>query len=280
MLNLLLNILLCITPPTCLEQLPGWNADKVIIKEIGGGATNKNYIITLDDKKYFMRMSVPNESLGLTENHEYGVMKKASDAGFAPAIILYAPQDHILVSDFIEGKPPTSLPKIGKLIRSFHESSIFFDTATNPYDILRQYNKSCRQVWIQDVLALESSYPADHHTPCHLDIHKGNLMETPEKIWMIDWEYASMSDPYFDLATICSADNLTDEQMKELLHAYGETDFARLYAMRIVADARWALWSIIQNETSDLDQPFEEWAHAFTQRAKDRLHDLEKSVHN
>ena len=72
-----------------------------------------------------------------------------------------------------------------------------------------------------------------------------------EKLYLIDWEYAGMNDPTFDLAAIINENNLNEEAQTVFLeHYYGgsvsEEQQARVHISRLVADAMWCVWSLVQ----------------------------------
>ncbi|GGN33707.1 MULTISPECIES: choline/ethanolamine kinase family protein [Marinomonas] len=58
---------------------------------------------------------------------------------------------------------------------------------------------------------------------CHNDLNPKNILMDDSRIWLIDWEYAGMGDPLFDLAVVARSHNLTREQQEHLLHMYDGT---------------------------------------------------------
>lgn len=61
----------------------------------------------------------------------------------------------------------------------------------------------------------------DMLVPSHNDLVLENLLlEDTGRIWIIDWEYASMASPYWDLATLCNAADLDQQQCLNILQTY------------------------------------------------------------
>src|SRR5207244_12635830 len=87
--------------------------------------------------------------------------------------------------------------------------------------------------------------------PCHNDLLNANFIDDGDRIRIVDWEYAGMGDPFFDLGNFSINHELTADEDVELLHAYdGEgvrmDRLARLTLMRVVSDFREAMWGVLQ----------------------------------
>jgi thiamine kinase-like enzyme len=65
------------------------------------------------------------------------------------------------------------------------------------------------------------------------------LIDANDRIWIIDWEYASMASPFWDLATICNAFELGADRSRSFLEAYQPG--ARKYDFELLIDYRYAL---------------------------------------
>ena len=78
------------------------------------------------------------------------------------------------------------------------------------------------QAAIREMQAIRSAL-ATHPVaprPCHCDPTGRNLLDTGEKVWLVDWEYSGMNDPMWDLAYF-SIESLLDEAGdRALLTAY------------------------------------------------------------
>ena len=83
---------------------------------------------------------------------------------------------------------------------------------------------------------------------CHNDSHWDNVLDDGDDLWVIDWEYAGMGDPMFDLAA--NAFELTASGKDTLLSAYyGATSDelrATLDDMIAVFLAWNVAWSMVQ----------------------------------
>jgi thiamine kinase-like enzyme len=102
--------------------------------------------------------------------------------------------------------------------------------------------------------------------PCHNDLLNANFIDDGTRIRIVDWEYAGMGDPFFDLGNFSINHELTPTEDEILLTAYdGEVRpdrLARLTLMRVVSDFREAMWGVLQQGVSSLDVDFVAYATA------------------
>jgi thiamine kinase-like enzyme len=100
--------------------------------------------------------------------------------------------------------------------------------------------------------------------PCHNDLLNANFIDDGSRIRIIDWEYAGMGDPFFDLGNFSINHELTPDEDELLLGAYDgdvrPARLARLTLMRVVSDFREAMWGVLQQGISSLDVDFVAYA--------------------
>jgi len=100
--------------------------------------------------------------------------------------------------------------------------------------------------------------------PCHNDLLNANFIDDGTRIRIVDWEYAGMGDPFFDLGNFSINHELTPDEDAILLAAYDgdvrPARLARLTLMRTVSDFREAMWGVLQQGISSLDVDFVAYA--------------------
>jgi thiamine kinase-like enzyme len=98
-------------------------------------------------------------------------------------------------------------------------------------------------------IALESA-SATNRCLCHNDVHHLNLMSDGKQLWLLDWEYAGIGDPFFDLAAVCCYHDYSQSLRNQLLLAYrGEltdADSLRLQRMCWLFDYIKMLWLTVR----------------------------------
>jgi thiamine kinase-like enzyme len=96
--------------------------------------------------------------------------------------------------------------------------------------------------------------------PCHNDLLNANFIHDGERLRIVDWEYAGMGDPWFDLGNFAVNHELDEAGEEELLAAYGAHETGPLTLMRFMSDFREAMWGVVQQGISRLDFDFRAYA--------------------
>jgi len=119
--------------------------------------------------------------------------------------------------------------------------------------------------------------PEHEPVPCPNDLLTANLLHDGSRLRIVDWEYAGMGDPFFDLANFSSNHELAPDDDRLLLRVYGagddKTAFARLRLMRVMSDFREAMWGVVQQGLQTTDTDFAAYAAQFFARMRERASD-------
>jgi thiamine kinase-like enzyme len=272
-----------------LSKLPNAHTSPPKINKLSGGLTNDNYTASFGQTTYFIRCSKgQNELLGSSLKNEWQCTSLAASCGLAPKVIAYKESDAIMVTDFItpsdrkvDLRNPNTLQHLCTLIHSLHNLKEKFPRQFCPFKTVASYVKTARKVSaklpsslfsmvLPKVKQMKKNHkPLHKAVPCHLDLHHDNVIDDGSRLWLIDWEYSAMADPFFDIATLASTEFFSENEMKELLKTYlkgklpSQKEITHLYKMRALAELRWSLWCYIQAKISPLDQPFAEYGDLF-----------------
>ena len=100
--------------------------------------------------------------------------------------------------------------------------------------------------------------------PCHNDLLNANFIDDGARIRIVDWEYAGMGDPYFDLGNFTINHELTPDDDANLLGVLpglrADRSPRTADLMRVVSDFREAMWGVLQQGISTLDVDFVAYA--------------------
>jgi thiamine kinase-like enzyme len=256
--------------------------------ELGGGITNRNFRVTLGGNDYVIRRpGKDTDLLGIDRKAERLATETAARLGIAPDVA--ATLDDCLVTRFIPCRAPeeheldSRVEEIAGALRSFHEAAVVLPASFWVPDLLARYGAIVRErggelpaVYLKAVAVaarIEGVLPSVRRCPCHNDLLPGNIIfaREGERILIVDWEYAGMGDPRFDLGNVSVNNGFDDASDERLLTAYygmTPTDGARaaLKLMRVMSDAREAAWGVVQGEVSELDFDFESYGSEHFQR--------------
>jgi thiamine kinase-like enzyme len=253
------------------------------LEPIAGGITNRNFVIRSGSEMYVARLCEERPLLGIDRRNEVVCQQAAASWGLAPEVIHHEPG--LLVGRFIEGRTltaadvrePQVLARLAALLRRLHGS---WDALTGevlsfcPFRAVRTYARSAARlgaelpVEIDDLL--EDARKLPHRIApfrpvlCHNDLLPANLIDDGRRLWLVDWEYAGVGHPLFDLANLAANAALGDDQETTLLAAYrGDVvpgELAELRIFRTASLLREALWATIQTVASDIDFDYRRYA--------------------
>ncbi|TNK83070.1 hypothetical protein C4M96_03335 [Mycoplasmopsis pullorum] len=218
------------------------------MEKIATGFTNNSY----RDGNVFYQEKTKNR---FNHNLDYSLLEKFD---FVPKLIENT--DQYSKWEFIEGSEVTTqdsdLKEIAQIIHQIHNSKLDFP----PHNIgarVREYQKQLRAKGVK-IPVIDDFYrrvnliisKSRKSVPCHNDLWLFNMKKDENgKIFLFDWEYATLGDPHFDLAYFICASNLTPEQEKVFLDSYPGTwweDY--LINQKILVNYLVVLWVNVQPE--------------------------------
>jgi thiamine kinase-like enzyme len=261
------------------------------IEVLGGGITNRNYLVTVggaaDDptvERFVLRIPGEGTETFIDRTRELNNHRAAAAAGVTPPLLHVIQPGDCTVVPFIPGETmhpesiaghPDRLEKIVAAMRTYHDRAVF-DNEVRVFDVIREYRRMAEAVgaphpeetdWmLAEGARIEEAMKRDRpaFTACHNDLLSENFILAPDgKMWIIDWEYGGMADPYFDLGDFCVEQPLNEDEEKLVLTAYcgsfDEHRYSRMQLHKLVADLWWSIWAMIQATVSRLDFDFYEY---------------------
>ena len=254
-----------------------WPGGVDTVERLGGGITNHNFKVVVGGEAFVLRVGgAATELLGIDRRVEYAVSLVAADLGLGPAVVAFVEPEGHVVTRFVAGEVGRVDPAgVAALLRRFHGSPPIpghFDA----FRVVEDYAAKV-QAWGAPLPAgyarahavarrIEARLGQRPLVPCHNDLLAANFIAGDDRIWIVDWEYAGMGDPAFDLANFAVSNRLDPAGDAELLAAYG-TDDARTHTlMRFMSDFREAMWGVLQHALSELDFDFAAYADEHFER--------------
>ena len=258
-----------------------WPGRSQRVEVLGGGLTNHNYRVELDSgDAYVVRVAGRGtELLGIDREVEHEAARIAAAAGVGPEVAGYV--DGCLVTRFVDGeivplermRDPDTVRRVGEALACVHAAG----TVRGTFDSFRVV-EAYRETALERGGTIPATYDDAHAIAirieatrdgaarrlCHNDLLNANFIDSPDGIRIVDWEYAGMGDPFFDLANFAVNHELGDDGVRALLEAYAgeatEEDERAVCLMRFMSDFREAMWCVVQTAVSELDVDFEAYA--------------------
>jgi len=271
---------------SALRRVPELGDAELHLVALSGGITNRNFLISIDGRadRYVVRLAGNDTHLlGISREVEHAATVAAAGVGVGPEVVAFVRPEGYLVTRFIEGRPvsleevrsPKVLRAVAQSLRRIHDGPAIPGLFV-PFRIVEAYRAlaSSRGVAIPPEFDLAEAIarrielacltaPVEMR-PCHNDLLNANFIDDGERIRIVDWEYAGMGDPYFDLGNFSINHELEPEADATFLAAYlaevRASDLARLALMRVMSDFREAMWGVLQQGISTLDVDFKEYA--------------------
>jgi thiamine kinase-like enzyme len=255
---------------------------------LSGGITNRNYRVTLGGAEYVVRRpGKDTELLGIDRRAEHLANERAADLGIAPGVVTTLADS--LVTRFIACRAVSAdelaegVPEIARSLRSFHDSALRLPVSFRVTDLLLAYSAIVRgrghplpagyAETLSTAERIDVALGPAEPRPCHNDLLAGNLIRAQDdgRILIVDWEYAGMGDPRFDLGNLSVNNDFDEDADERLLLAYdgrrpSDARRAQLKLMRLLSDAREAAWGVVQAAVSELDFDFSAYAREHFER--------------
>jgi thiamine kinase-like enzyme len=255
----------------------------VTLTVLSGGLTNFNYRAHLKDgdTSYVVRIFGRDaERVGVNRKTEERATRNAAELGIGPRLVGSAEEMDALVTEFLEGtevspdefRSEEMIRRIAEVLRLLHRGPSL-PTTLDPFQMIERYHR----------IAVESeiSPPADYEwahalasrvidatgfsfsAACHGDLLPANFLDG-ERLYLVDYEYAGMSDPRGDLADLSAFNGFGEEEERHLVESYfGEVDertYVAVRTLRFISLLRAGMWALAQSGISELDIDYRGWA--------------------
>ena len=258
-------------------EFPGWGS--FTLSPIPGGLTNQNLLVeTASGERFVARLpGKDTELFGIDRHTEHAIARVAWEIGIAPEPVAFIAEHEILVTRFVESVEietgdPATVRGVARLLHRLHSAPEVpgkFDLPTVIDDYIstaKRFNVTHPEQlgealeFSKNIIAALERCPK-RLAPCHNDLIAANFLQGEDRLYLLDWEYAGMGDPFVDLGN-CAVNFCMDEAAcRTLMESYlgrepSPAEMARLHLLRVLSDLREAMWSYVQVGISTLDVDF------------------------
>ena len=265
--------------------------DAKIVIRLEGGMSNYTYVVECQGKKYTYRVPGKFAERFVDRDDEWANIQEVDRLGLNNVTTYVEIRSGEKLAEYVEGTIMSTTDVVSynemsvKALKKIHNSDMKFkdydafgriDTYQN-YCIETGFTHPQEYLNLRNKLeVLRKQYVSVTMVPCHCDYQPTNLVINGDKLYVLDWEFAGMNDPFYDIA--CYGNAGFDKALA-LLEAYvghkpTEEELKRLYFHRAFQCLQWYNVAIFKDRvglSKDLNMDFNAVALMFLGMAKDLL---------
>jgi thiamine kinase-like enzyme/choline kinase len=271
------------------------NKDLVTSIESLGGLTNRNFKAVIDGDEYAVRVPGMGTEKYLNRFSEKVISEKVSMLGIHPDIVYFNEHTGLKIVEYVPnaetlnpktGKREDNLIMVADIFKRLHQSGEDFGEKFDVFEKINEYEtvlKNANGTLLEgyhhireQVFQIKEDYQSLEFSlaPCHIDPLAENFVKSGEnKMFLIDWEYAGMNDPFWDVAAYIIESELSPVEEKLFLLEYfngeiNEENAKRLLLNKIFLDFVWTIWALMKEANGE---DFGSYANTRFTRAKNNL---------
>ena len=228
---------------------PDWVAEELSgFLYLEGGYSNDNYLFTYRGDRYVLR--APFRRRGYVDRSVERDIFHHLGPGVAPETVAFDAASGFMISRWVAGvllaDSDVTPDALTGYLAALHAR---LPTLKRRYDPLAQAREHLEGAaapgWLERAAA-ELTWSPPVLAPCHNDLNPWNVIRTDDGWITLDWEWAGLNDPLFDLVNLHQGANLADENLawmaRSYLGAQAEEERLRLCLVGLwMREATWAL---------------------------------------
>ena len=263
--------------------------DAVIVKRLEGGMSNYTYVVETRGKRYTYRVPGKYAEKFVDRVEEWDNIQEVNKLSLNNATSYVEVISGEKLAEYVEGTILSETDVVSynemsvKALKTIHNSNLRFKDY-NAFGRLADYERYCREMGFthpKEYIELRGKLDQMRQAhadvpmvPCHCDYQPTHLVVSGDKLYVLDWEFAGMNDPFYDIA--CYGNAGFDKALS-LLEAYvghkpTSQELRRLYYHRAFQCLQWYNVAIFKDRVGlsrDLNMDFNHVAAFFFGMAKD-----------
>lgn len=195
-----------------------------------GGITNQSYRLQSREHDFVLRWPNSTASRYLDRRAELGNVQMVAELGLFPPILAADPDIGWYITMFIPGATALSAADFAKpalfdtvvlMLSKLHGSGLSFPSQQGLFEAIDLYISFAPMPHLETLrreleparLALQR-HPLPR-IPCHIDPSPSNfVLGNDSRLYLIDWEFAAMEEPLWDLAAVAQEQGVDKEMAR------------------------------------------------------------------
>lgn len=275
------------------------------VKKIGeiskmGGLTNRTYRIqTLEGKNYVVRLPGEGTEKIINRKNEKISNELACQIGIDSYLHYFDENTGIKITEYIDQSQTMNsrlmceeenIIRVARILKHLHSSNVDTGVPFDVIDMAETYENFIVEnngFFYEDyeevksyINTIKKEYmPTVEKKPCHNDpLCENWVLQDNENLFLIDWEYAGMNDPIWDLADVSIESAYTEQMDQLLLESYFEHDLTKdewkaFQINKVLIDYLWSLWG--KTRAVYEGQEMEDYALERYERMKENMKKLD-----
>lgn len=270
--------------------------DATIVNRLEGGMSNYTYVVSTRGKKYTYRVPGKFADKFVDRNDEYLNLQEVEKLGLNNETVYVEVRSGEKLAEYVEGTIMSTTDVVSyndmsvRALKKIHGSNI----QLRPYNAFARLDNDeyyCKELGFEHpeeyrglrakLDSLRPQFSNFKMVPCHCDYQPTNLVIAKDRFYVLDWEFAGLNDPFYDIA--CYGNAGFDKALS-LLEAYlghkpQKEELQRLYFHRAFQCLQWFNVAIFKDKvglSKELNMNFNDVAFMFLGMAKDLLDNYEQ----
>ena len=262
-----------------------------IVKRLEGGMSNYTYVVENEGKMYTYRVPGKFAERFVDRVEEWENIQEVNRLGLNNITEYVEIRSGEKLAEYVEGTIMSTTDVVSynamsvAALKKIHGSDLKVRDY-NAFGRLDTYQGYCLEMGFtfpQEYLDLRNKLDSLRPTidsvpkvPCHCDYQPTNLVISGDKLYVLDWEFAGMNDPFYDIA--CYGNAGFDKALALLKEYVGrepnKDELQRLYFHRAFQCLQWFNVAIFKDRvglSKDLNMDFNAVAFMFLGMAKELL---------
>jgi thiamine kinase-like enzyme len=219
-------------PFEALASIPGFEG-ATVGEPLSDGISHRSFMVNRGGHRFVLRVDKPQAAvLGLNRASEWLIHNVASDNGLAPCPVYSDLRNGFSVREYASGRVwsendlrlPQNLESLALLLQKLHAIQINADRFDPIAAMVRYSDQASLEdsaAGLDEARAIAGQIAAYNppSCPCHNDLVHHNILHSGQLL-LIDWEYAAVGDPFFDLAVVIQHHRLKENSASRFFVAY------------------------------------------------------------